>query len=136
MSLRRTRATRSLSSKAAELAVAVPQVMAHRLTRLAMAGPAPSPRDRKEFARMVAEKEKAFVEGWQAMALHTLHANQALAVTLSQSFWTPAFHGNRSASAVAAKLHNATFGVVATGFAPMHRTAVANAKRLARTKLR
>jgi hypothetical protein len=136
MTTRRPRDPRSIATKAAELAVAVPQVMAHRMTRMAMAGPLPSLRDRKEFELMLAEKETAFVEGWQAMAAHTVRASHALAATLSRSFWAPAFQGDSSPSAVAVDLHDATFGVVATALAPMHRTAMANAKRLARTKLR
>ena len=125
-----------MATATAELAVAVPQVMAHRMTRMAMAGLLPSDRDRKEFALMVAEKESAFIEGWQAMAAHTVRTSQALAMTLSRSFWSPAFHGESSPSAVVADLHDATFGVVATALEPMHRTAMANARRLARTRLR
>jgi hypothetical protein len=40
---------KSLIAKAAELAFAVPQVVAHRVTRMALAGPSLSDRDRKEF---------------------------------------------------------------------------------------
>ena len=136
MTTRSERSARAIVAKTAELAVAVPQVMAHRMTRMAMAGPLLSPRDRKEFERMVSEKESAFAEGWQAMALHTVRASQALAVTLSKSFWSPAFHGDSSPSAIVADFHDATFGIVAKALEPVHRTAMANAKRLSRTKLR
>jgi hypothetical protein len=34
------------------------------------------------------------------------------------------------------QVHGATLGVLGKGLAPVHRKAVANAKRLARTKLR
>ena len=67
----RRRPSTSLSAKTAELALAVPQVVAHRLLRMAHAGPHLSARDRKEFARMVAEKNSAFGESWNAMALQT-----------------------------------------------------------------
>ena len=45
------RKTMSLIIKAAELAFAVPQVVAHRVTRMAIAGPSLSERDQKEFRR-------------------------------------------------------------------------------------
>ena len=64
----RARRTKSIGSKSAELALAVPQVVAHRLTRMAIAGPKLSKRDQKEFQRMVAEKKNAFTESWIAMA--------------------------------------------------------------------
>ena len=43
----------SAVSKVADIAVAAPQVIAHRVTRMALAGPVPDARDRKEFATMV-----------------------------------------------------------------------------------
>jgi len=43
--------------KLAELGVAAPQVVSHRLTRMALAGPALNARDRKEFTGMVVEKQ-------------------------------------------------------------------------------
>ena len=49
MNSRHTRKTQSLVTKSMELGMAVPVVMAHRLTRMAVAGPTPSVRDRKEF---------------------------------------------------------------------------------------
>ena len=60
----RRRPSASLSAKTTELALAVPQVVAHRLLRMAHAGPHLSARDRKEFARMIAEKNSAFAESW------------------------------------------------------------------------
>jgi hypothetical protein len=74
-----------LAIKAAELAFAVPQVVAHRVTRMALASPKLSPRDRKEFERMVAEKNTAFGESWRAMATQAAVANQALAASFFQS---------------------------------------------------
>jgi hypothetical protein len=133
MTLRRNRQTRSLMTQWAELAFAVPQVVAHRVTRMAIAGPAPSARDRKEFDLMSAEKTAAFNESWNAMAVQAMRANQALAVSMLRSLWMP---GKASASAVTTQLQNAALGVLGKGVAPVHRKAVANAKRLARTKLR
>ena len=136
MATRRQRAKTSLVVQAAELALAAPQVIAHRMTRIALAGPRLSERDRKEFALMVTEKNAALGEAWQAMATHGARANQALAVAFFKSFLGVA-HGKRPSPArSAAQLHHATLGVLGKGLAPLHRKAVANAKRLARTKLR
>ena len=135
MALPRKRANRSLAAKTAELAVAVPQVVAHRMTRMALAGAKPSARDRKEFARMVAEKNAAFGESWKAMAAQAAIANQALAVSTLRAFLAVA-QGRRPTAASAAQLQKAALGVLGKGLAPVHRKAVANAKRLARTKIR
>lgn len=130
----RLRKSQSVTSQAAELALAVPQVVVHRMTRLAMAGPNVSARDRTEFQLMVEEKQAAFTEAWQAMATKSLQAQGRLAASFMQSLWTPA--SPHSATSLATQMHDATLGVLGHGIAPMHRKAVANAKRLARTRLR
>lgn len=136
MPARSTRKAKSVATQTAELAVAVPQVVAHRLTRLALAGPALSARDRREFQRMVAEKNTAFAESWQAMAMQSVRAHQALAATLFRSIWFPALQRPPTAGKVVAQLQREALGVFGKGLAPVHRKAVANARRLARTKLR
>lgn len=136
MPSRRKRVTRSLAVKAAELAFAVPQVVAHRVTRMALSGPKLSARDRKEFERMLAEKNAAFRESWNAMAAQAARANQALAASFFRSLLSVARGEKPSAASSAAQLHKAALGVLGKGLAPVHRKAVANAKRLARTKLR
>lgn len=132
----RTRKTTSLLAKTAELAFAVPQVVAHRVTRMAIAGPAVSERDRKEFQRMGAEKAAAFGEAWNAMTLQAVRANQTLATSLLRSFSSPSLGGRPDAGRAVAQLHSAALGILGKGMAPVHRKAVANARRLARTKLR
>ncbi len=136
MATRRKRATRPLAVKAAELAFAVPQVVAHRVTRMALAGPKLSARDRKEFELMVAEKNAAFGESWKAMAAQAALANQTLAASFIRSALAVARGKKPSAAVSAAQLHKAALGVLSKGLAPVHRKATANAKRLARTKLR
>lgn len=136
MATRRTRVNQSMAVKAAELAFAVPQVVAHRIVRMALSAPKLSARDRKEFERMVAEKSTAFGESWNAMARQAALANQALAASFFRSFLSVARGKKPSTAASAAQLHKATLGVLGKGFAPVHRKAVANAKRLARTKFR
>ncbi len=79
----RRRPSSSLSAKTTELALAVPQVVAHRLLRMAHAGPHLSARDRKEFARMIAEKNSAFGESWNAMALQMLQSQRTFAAALA-----------------------------------------------------
>ena len=135
MPSRRTRKTMSLATKAAELAFVVPQVVAHRVARMAMAGPSPTERDRREFQLMSSEKVTAFGESWNAMAMQAVRANQLLAASFLRSFWLPSLRGKPSANAAAAQLQCAALDVLAKGMAPVHRKAVANAKRLARTKL-
>ena len=136
MTTSRTRKTNSLMVKAAELAFAVPQVVAHRVTRMAIASPSLSARDKKEFEGMSAEKTVAFSESWNAMALEAIRANQTLAASLFRSFWSPWLRGRPSASTVTAQMQSAALGILGKGMAPVHRKAVANAKRLARTRLR
>ena len=136
MATRRRRVNKSLTLKAAELAFAVPQVVAHRVTRMVLSGRTLSARDRKEFELMVAEKNAAFIESWNAMAVQTLLANQALAASFFKSFFTVAQGKKLSAARSAAQFRRASLKVLGKGFAPVHRTATANAKRLARTKLR
>jgi hypothetical protein len=135
MPSRRLRKPSSLATKMAELALAVPQVVAHRVTRMAMAGQSPSDRDKKEFELMVAEKKVAFGESWTAMTTQAIRANQAMALSFFQSFWSPR-RRKPTAGAVTAQVQRAALGVLSKGIAPVHRKAVANAKRLARTKLR
>jgi hypothetical protein len=129
------RNSKSITLKSAQLSVAVPQVVAHRITRMAIAGAPMSERDRKEFKRMVDEKKVAFTEAVVAMAAQTARANQALAMSMLRSFWFPSLR-RPSPVALAAQWQGAALGVLAKGMAPVHRKAVANAKRLAKTKLR
>ena len=139
MNARRTTAAAGsrLLARSAELAVAVPQVVAHRVTRMALAGSPPSARDRKEFERMQAEKMAAFTESWTAMSLQTLRANQALARSWLSALWAPLLGGRAaSATAMAEQMQRAALGVLGQGLAPVHRKAVANAKRLGRTPLK
>jgi hypothetical protein len=133
----RRRPPASLSTKTAELALAVPQVVAHRLLRMAHAGPHLSARDRKEFARMIAEKNSAFGESWNAMALQALQSHRTFAAALALAATPPrSTRAGPAAHALAAQLQEAALAVIGKGLAPVHRRAVANAKRLARTRLR
>jgi hypothetical protein len=138
MTVRRTRSSRTLHVQAAELAWAVPQVVAHRLARIAIAGAKPTPRDRKELTRIVAEKHAAFGESWQAMGVQAVRAQQSLATALARAALQPPSRRKAAANvfAMQLQLQQAALAVLGKGLSPVHRRAVANAKRLGRTKLR
>ena len=122
--------TKRFETQAAEIAIAAPQVIAHRLMRMALAGHAPSARDRREFHRMGAEKLEAMYESWVAMAAHAWEAQFALWQSLCFPWMTGA--------ATFPQTFFSTFAqnMLGKGIAPVRRRAVANAKRLARTRLR
>jgi len=61
-------------------------------------------------------------------------AQQAFAVFWWRACLSP--WGPPSAQAIGTQLQSAALGVLGHGLAPVHRTAVANAKRLSRTRLR
>lgn len=109
----------STSSELLALGMAVPQVVAQRMQRMAMAGPLPSARDRREFNRMVVEKQVAFAESWLAMWSEAMRAQQRMA-------W--AWLG----LATPAQALDAWERVAVRGIAPVRRKAVANARRLGR----
>ena len=85
---------------------------------------------------MVAEKNAAFGESWNAMAAQAVVANQALAASFFRSFLSLGWGRKPSPATAVNQIHKAALGVLGKGLAPVHRKAVANAKRLSRTKLR
>lgn len=114
-----------LSRQWASLALAVPQVVGHRLARMALAGPVPSARDRREFERMCWEKSAAWLESWTAMWLEFGRAGFALTTAaLAGGPWSAAIWTEKMAAA--------TWSVAAQGLRPVHRRAAANSRRLAR----
>ncbi|MFN3887693.1 MAG: polyhydroxyalkanoate granule-associated phasin [Aquabacterium sp.] len=126
-----------LATRSQELALAVPQVVGHRVARMMLAGPVLSSRDHKEFSGMVAEKQVAFFQSWLAMWAHAFQAQQRLMGALMQTGLpgagvTPAAHWWQATTA----WQRASLGVLDKGLAPLHRKATANARRLGRTRLR
>jgi hypothetical protein len=117
---RSSRNSQTLARQASELAFAVPQVMAHRLTRMALAGGKPNARDRREFHGMGQEKVLAFWQSWFAMSAATVEATQKAWLAMAMGAQVPMV----DAQAIFAK-----------GLAPVHRKATANARRLGRTRL-
>ncbi len=76
-----------VARQATDLAVAAPQVVAHRLTRMAMAGANPSARDRREFTRMVSEKQTAFQQSWAAMGMQSIFARFPVQFRVRRPSW-------------------------------------------------
>ena len=124
---RRTPRATATAVKLAELGLAAPQVIAHRLVRMALTGPVPSARDRREFSGMVAEKQAAAAQAWIGVFAEAVRFQQQFALSLLTAA-TPRQHAARTKSAASR--------MASAALAPIHRKALANAKRLARTKLR
>lgn len=141
-----------LAWKMSEMSLASAQVIAHRSTRMAAAGPLPNSRDRQEFSRMGQEKVEAATESALAIATqlttmsgvlsarafsHMMNANAALmslavSRTPGQFFVRQAKLANavsRSATTASA-LSDATARLAGRGLKPIHARATANARRL------
>lgn len=119
--------SRAPAVKLAELSLAAPQVIAHRLARMAMAGPVLSDRDRREFVGMVTEKQLAFSQAWVAMFTEGARLQQQL-LSAALMGATPAALGRKSRAGISR--------VASKGLSPVHSKAVSNAKRLGKTKPR
>lgn len=130
MSIRRNRKAVILAVKTNELALAAPLVVAHRLTRMALAGRTPSRRDYREFTRMGTEKVAAFQESWNAMISQSIRMQQDIVASMWRSFLFPWLNCAAFATLPKIDLPHATLRVLSSGMAPVHRRAVANAKRL------
>ena len=124
---RRRRRTTRVATQAIELSLAVPEVVARRVVRMALAGYSPSDADREEFLSMGAEKISAFYESWNSVFLAVWRANLEffLSWPASSAIWPGPGRRTRSAAA-----QRAALDILASGIAPIHRRAVGNAKRL------
>jgi len=127
-----TRKLHVRARKATELGLAVPQVVGHRLIRLANAGLLPSARDRREFQLMGAEKIAAFSESWIAMSVAIWQANLALGTSMMAMAATPWLGG--SPARIGRRWHSTMIDALDKGFDPIHRAATANARRLERSR--
>ena len=130
-----SRRQRSLATQTFELAMAAPQVIAHRMARIALAGTSPSARDRAEFQRMGTEKLEVAGEAWTAMAAQALSENQKFTIRFMQSLWFPWMHPAMTPTSVSRQMNEAAIGILGKGMAPVRRRAVENAKRLGRSNL-
>jgi hypothetical protein len=134
MKTRQVQRAESLSKKCMELAVAVPQVVVHRATRMALAGPLMSERDRKEFQRMMSEKQAAFAQAYWEMGLQMFRVNLQLSSTVFALF-SPFSLTAPAVASVMAQAQHAVGAVIGKGLTPFHRTAVSNARRLSKVAL-
>lgn len=135
MTRRPSRAAGRASRSAYTIATGAPQVISHRLTRMAMHGMNPSAKDRREMHMMGAEKVNAFSQGWQAMLMQMMFAQQAWwqnwftmwtrpsTFTQPMSMHAAATRGNREMAQAMAKVADA-------GLAPVSRQVASNVKRL------
>ena len=122
-----------IAVKAAELAYAVPLVIAQRSARMAAARrPVPTKRDRIEFTRMHAEKAAALMESWNAMALHAWRVHHAFTVSSVRTLQTTWMRPDASALAAAWRLQSQSASLVHKVLDPVHRRVMANARRLAK----
>lgn len=124
-----------VSAKASELSVAAPQVVAHRMARMFSAGAVPNARDQREFMRMGTEKLEAFVESWGAMSAQAMQAQQQMALSLVQTLCNPWLWAAGPIEPLQQLHHQAQhsmLNLIEQGVDPLHRRAVANAKRLNR----
>src|SRR5262245_26352574 len=131
----RRRRKRALSTQAIELALAVPQVLSHRLIRLSLAGNSPSSHDRRELYLMGTEKIEAFYESWNAMLVEILGANLKLMFAPVLFWWSPWTGMKRAPKVFAKRSRRTALAVLGSGLAPFHRRAVANARRLRRVRV-
>ena len=136
-----------------EMMSASAQVIGHRTARMAMAGPAPSQRDRNEFNLMSQEKIEAITESAHAMAIRMMSMHQdaarlaiqqmlsgavnLMSVASSSNLHQSGHRQNKLAhdtmlnSAEAVSQFNTSLADIAqTGLQPLHARATANAKRL------
>jgi len=119
-----------------ELSLAAPQVVAHRMTRMWLAGPVLSENDREEFTGMVLEKQLAFTQSWFAMCAEAARIQQSM-------FWS--FFGNAPSVwslnpltlwlNLAAHHNESVHRVFSKGLAPVYRKTVSNSRRLSRTPI-
>ncbi|WP_313296148.1 polyhydroxyalkanoate granule-associated phasin [Diaphorobacter sp.] len=125
----RTRKTPSTSRQLMELSSAAPQVIAHRLTRMALASPTnPSRRDQKEFTGMIVEKQIAFAQSWWTLCMDIAKSQQSLMFAM--------FSGPAAVTSLLARTPRKLEKISSRAVSPIHRKAVSNAKRLSRTPLR
>lgn len=101
------------ASELLDISMAAPQVINHRLTRMALSGPVLSARDQKEFTRMVVEKQVAFSQAWLTMGAEMFKVQQQLCLAWMRNPWT-----------MGQKLPVAADKVAARSLAPIRRKAV------------
>ena len=144
-----------LAFKSGEMLLASAQVIGHRTQRMALAGPTPNAKDRREFTLMGEEKIVAAAESAQAMAMSMINLSQQVGALAFRQMLTGAtammslassrttgqsvarqarlVRDTMANSAVAtSQLSTSAARLVDKGLKPVHSRAKGNAKRLAK----
>lgn len=98
--------------------------------RMAFAGSIPSTHDQREFRLMSSEKVTAFYESWNAMYLEAFRINQELCLSMMRSSWAVYLGGGFTPIFGGEQFHRTADNILRHGLAPIHRSAMANMKRL------
>lgn len=125
---RRLHPSQRLAAQSVQLALAAPQVVMHRLSRMALAGAAPSQRDRREFVRMNHEKVLAFYQSGAAFWAEVLRLQLQMAQSMTMIGWAWAL-GARP-KGLPLESQRAAARAWSAALKPLQVTAVANARRL------
>lgn len=128
---RHARSRRAIASQGLDVALAAPQVVAHRLGRFARATHPMSARDQREALTMGLEKVVAFQQSWLAMSIEVARLQQQAALSFWQAWWFPWTAGGRF-GASRTDWPRATLGILGAGLAPIRSRALANARRARR----
>lgn len=132
-STKHRRQSTTLARKTTEAAISSPQVIRHRLTRMALAGANPGNRDKKEFHGMITEKYVGFTKAWFAMGVATIRANLVISGFMVTGFFNPFSRNKFSVFALAGKVQEESMNVLNKGLTPLHKKVVSNSKRLAKS---
>ena len=141
-----------LMTEFCELLHATMQVVSVRTTRMALAGPMPDERDRREFSLMSCEKGEAASESIQALGSGFINLAIVIARDTSKHLWATTAAATTLASSCTAaqwferqaeffrlatdypthplQLAGSSAGLMQEVLAPIHGRATANAKRL------
>jgi hypothetical protein len=126
-----------LQRKTIELMMATPFVMSRRVNLMLRAPAQPVEGDLREFNLMASEKVDAMTEAWVAMQTSFIRFTQGNIAAATQAWMNPRSYRDLSNGVFPRELHTHWNRVAAQGVVtalrtldPVHRRAVANAKRL------
>ncbi|CAA6822988.1 MAG: Unknown protein [uncultured Thiotrichaceae bacterium] len=121
--------SKKLMKQTADLIVASPQVITHRINQMALAPFTLSPVAMQEIYTMTTEKVLATQQSWLAMSTEITTLNQRYINSMLSSFWTP-WAKQPSDTISALDYQRESLRALNKGVAPIRDTAVSNAERL------
>ena len=136
MSRRKLARTMKTTRMLGELALAAPLVATHRLSRLAGGGPVYSARDLSEFAGMVEEKQQAFFQSWMAMSMEAIRIQQQMWLAWMRPGMWPTLSAWPRTGPLPQWRPDHLLRIAGMGLGPVHRKALANARRLSVSRAR